>query len=236
MTRESLQSIPLEELAARARSEGYDLNGSVDRAALTEFILETLTERARERQEENSSSVRVEGSKYEIVEGECPESVNTDRFPIPERYDRTKIVFMVRDPHWAFAYWDLEEKAREKTQVDEESRQLVLRVHEGEIPYSGKSEDRNSFDIPIQPGDSRWYIYLPEPNRSYTLELVLIIDDKNTRLAVSNTIRTPRDSLIPNAAESHLEASLNPLFDFDESYLAGSSGDIPQRILAAGSE
>ena len=236
MTRESLQSIPLEELAARARSEGYELHGTADRTTLTEFILEVLTERAREREEENASSVRVEGSKYQIVEGECPQSVNTERFPIPESYNQTKIVFMVRDPHWAFAYWDLEAKTREKARVDEETGQLVLRVHEGESLHSGQKPPARSFDIPIQPADSRWYIYLPEQNSSYILELVLVVEGKSTRLAVSNSIRTPRNSMLPDAAAADPQPPENPLFDFNESYLVGSSGDIPQRILAAGSE
>ena len=225
MTKESLQSIPLEELVALAREEGYEEDGVADRASLTEFILENLKERVREKERENSPCIRVEQSKYQITEPESKERVEADGYPLADRYNQTKIVFMVRDPHWAFAYWDIDEKTREKLPDKDESHHLILRVHETQ------SIKRPSFDIPIQFEDSSWYIYLPNQNCAYILELGILKDGRYSCLARSNQIRTPRES--PAESPGQVPGLHS---DFNAYYGIGGSESIPQRILAVGRE
>ena len=225
MTKESLQSIPLEELVALAREEGYEEGGARDRATLTEFILENLKDRAREKEQENSPSIRVEESKYQITDPQSEERVDSEVFPIADRYNQTKIVFMVRDPHWAFAYWELDNKTLEKLPDKEENIHLILRVHETE------SVKHSSFDIPIQFSDSSWYIYLPNQECSYVLELAVVSKGRYSCLASSNRIRTPRES---PAQSPDYTLELHP--DFDPNLGIGGSESIPQRILAVGRE
>jgi hypothetical protein len=225
MTKESLRTIPLEELAALAREEGYEEGGAADRATLTEFILENQQDRAREKEQENDPSIRVEESKFKITDAESGEPAGSELYPIPDRYNRTKIVFMVRDPHWAFAYWDIDNQTREKLPDKEESCHLILRVHETQ------SIRNPSFDIPIQYGDSSWYIYLPNQDCNYILELGVISQGRYSCLARSNPIRTPREGF----AETGDHAP-DLYSDFSACYGTGGSGPIPQRILAAGRE
>lgn len=225
MTKESLQSIPLEELVALAREEGYEEGGAADRATLAEFILENLKDRAREKEQENSPSIRVEDSKYQITDPESQEGLDTNIYPIADRYNQTKIVFMVRDPHWAFAYWELDNKTREKLPDKGESCQLILRVHETQIPR------HPSFDIPIQFGDSSWYIYLPNQDCDYILELGIISDGRYNCMVRSNPIRTPREGFSKSRGQA---LDLHP--DFNSYFGISSSGAIPQRILAVGRE
>ena len=177
MSRESLQSIPLEELVALAREEGYEEGEAADRSTLTEFILENIKDRAKEKERENSPSIRVEESKYQIIDSESKESEGPDSYPIQDRYNRTKIVFMVRDPHWAFAYWEITNKSLDKLPDKLDNSSLILRVQETE------SVQQSSFDIPIQLSDSSWYIYLPNQNCSYLLELGIICQGRYRCLA-----------------------------------------------------
>jgi uncharacterized protein len=225
MNKESLQSIPLEELAALAREEGYEDGGAADRTTLAEFILENQQDRARENEQENDPSIRVEESKYKIADAESGEPAGSELYPIQARYNRTKIVLMVRDPHWAFAYWDIDNQTREKLPDKEESCCLILRVHETE------SLGNTSFDIPIQHGDSSWYIYLPNQDCDYLLELGVISQGRYSCLARSNPIRTPREGF----AESGDNAP-DLYSDFSPRYGIGSSDSIPQRILTVGRE
>jgi hypothetical protein len=221
MTKESLRSIPLEELVALAREEGYEEGGARDRAILIEFILENLKDRAREKERENSPSIRVEESKFQITDPQSSESAGPDIYPIAERYNQTKIVFMVRDPHWAFAYWELDKKALEKHPDEKDNVHLIVRVHETQ------SDQPVSFDIPIQFSDSSWYIYLPNQDCSYFLELGLVSRDRYSCLASSNLIHTPRET---SAQSSGFALELHP--DFVPYSGFGGSESIPQRILA----
>jgi hypothetical protein len=225
MTRESLQSIPMEELVALAREEGYEEGGALDRAILTEFILENLKDRAREKERENSPSVRVEDSKYQITDSRSRERPGSIIYPIPDRYNQTKLVFMVRDPHWAFAYWEMDNSTIERLSEKAENADLVLRVNETE------SVRPSSFDIPIQFSDSSWYIYLPEQDCSYVLELGFMEQGRYRCLASSNPVHTPRESLAWNPDS---DRDLYP--DFDPYSGIGGSESIPQRILAVGTE
>ena len=225
MTRESLQAIPLEELVALAREEGYEEAGVRDRANLTEFILESLKDRAREKEWENSPSIRVEESKYQITDAQSKERPGSVVYPIADRYNQTKLVFMVRDPHWAFAYWELDNNTLEKLSERAKKIHLILRVHETE------SVQPSSFDIPIQFSDSSWYIYLPDQACIYILELGFIDRGRYSALATSNPIRTPRESFVQSP---DCTAEIYP--DFDPYSGIGASESIPQRILAVGRE
>jgi hypothetical protein len=234
MTRERLQSIPLEELETLARNEGYEFTGATNRSVLIDFILENYDERKREREEENNPSIRVEESKYEITDGEAFYSGDQESYPIPERYPQTKIVLMVRDPNWAFAYWDMEDHLLEKLKRRPDTNQLVLRVHDVElVDFDGRNSN-SFFDIPIQLSDTSWYIYLPNQNCSYILELGCITNNKYICLARSNTINTPRDSVSegfsPSAGDGELPFSLYPEPGSFKAY--ASSEGIPQRILS----
>jgi hypothetical protein len=232
MNKESLQSIPLKELLALAREEGYEGAGVTDPAVLAEFILENLKERKREEQEENCPAVRVQGSKYQITESQWIEGVRLDLNPIEDRYDQTKIVLMVRDPHWAFAYWDLDAKCREQLSVDEENRQLVLRVLDLDFVDANGSAATSSFDIPIQPADSSWYIYLPNQNCTYLLELGFLAAGEYRCLARSNRIRTPRECVSETLPDAHKGAEPDLLLSDLDAYSVGMSSEaIPQRIL-----
>lgn len=238
MTRERLQAIPLEELIALARAEGYEPDGVEERAALVEFILDAHREARREKEAENNSPVRVEESKYEITDGEPVRWEDTERFPIPRRYNETRLVLLIRDPNWAFAYWDLTDELRESLQSGGEADELVLRVHDVQgVEFNGRNSN-SSFDIPVQLSDSSWYIYLPNAACGYLLELGICSAGRYRCLARSNRVRTPRSRLSDGTAPHSDRQSLPPelFFGFDPLASGGASEGIPQRILAASRE
>src|SRR4030042_545660 len=172
MTRERLQTLPLEERAARPRSAGAEEPG------------------------------------------------------IPPRYNETRAVLMVRDPHWAYAYWDVEDAQAARVRRDAGFEQLVLRVQD--------LQPASSFDIPIQWSDSSWYIYLPNQDADYQLELGYLASGKFRLLARSNQVRTPRESIAgdaPQESESLFLGGSPEAFAGPSS--AMSSEAIPQRILSA---
>jgi hypothetical protein len=232
MTRERLQRIPLDELKALAVSEGYEFSGSIDRSTLIDFILENTGELGRERKEENNPSVRVEESKYDIAYGEEPEEDGSILPSIPITYNQTKIVLMVRDPNWAFAYWNMDRSLPQRLGLSTDVHHLVLRVHDVELVEFNGENSNSFFDIPIQLSDRRWYIYLPNPNCSYVIELGLVTAVKYECLARSNTVRTPRDSLSEKLPDESIAQEIDSsLLGGFYSYRASSEG-IPQRILS----
>lgn len=226
MTRERLRTMPLAELATLARSNGLEPADGLDAEELIELLLEDYQEMRQEREEGNNPSVRVEEAKFEVGEEEPPAGAQAQEPSIPQRYNETRVVLMARDPHWAYAYWDVEDAQAARVRRDSGFEQLVLRVQD--------LQPASSFDIPIQWSDCSWYIYLPNQDADYALELGYLAAGRFRLLARSNQIRTPRESIsgeAPEESESLFLGGSPEAFAGPSS--AMSSEAIPQRILSA---
>jgi hypothetical protein len=218
--------MPLAELATLARSNGLEPADGLDAEELIELLLEDYQEMRQEREEGNNPSVRVEEAKFEVGEEEPPAGAQAQEPSIPQRYNETRVVLMARDPHWAYAYWDVEDAQAARVHRDSGFEQLVLRVQD--------LQPASSFDIPIQWSDCSWYIYLPNQDADYALELGYLAAGRFRLLARSNQIRTPRESIsgeAPEESESLFLGGSPEAFAGPSS--AMSSEAIPQRILSA---
>jgi uncharacterized protein len=111
-----------------------------------------------------------------------------DRF-LPFSYNETKICLMVRDPHWAYAYWDF--SGDTWTWIDEfrkrdKTTRPVLRIH--------NLDHQAYYDLSISFEAKNWYLELGRPDTTFEAELGFI--DSHGRfhlIARSNRIRTPRN-------------------------------------------
>ncbi len=99
-------------------------------------------------------------------------------FEFPPGYGDNRIVLMVRDPHWLYAYWETKDQRREK----------ILRVYD--------TENWQSFDIEVTGGARNWYIRVPAPNRTYCVDIGYYDSGgKFIALVRSNWVTTPLDRM-----------------------------------------
>ena len=154
----------------------------------------------------------------------------TEAFPplaqneLPYSYNGTKIVLMVRDPYWAFTYWDLSSSTTEKVNALMREHfggiKPILRVYDvTDVKFNGKNAHR-SFDIDIFLEARNWYINLGVSNRFYLVDLGLLDAQGNFYLiARSNVVKTPRDGPSDVIDEEWMA------IDFEEIYaLSGGFG------------
>ncbi len=108
---------------------------------------------------------------------------------LPYSYNETRLVLLVRDPWWAFGYWDfsgdtwhwIQDMRHRKTGL-----RSVLRVH--------NLDEKSFYDIEVQLETKNWYLHLGLPDTSFEAELGMI--DASGRfylIARSNRIYTPKD-------------------------------------------
>lgn len=110
---------------------------------------------------------------------------------LPDRYRRPRLVLMVRDPHWLFAYWEWP-AAWEKTAGAEASaddgpgRMLWLCVHETDAGGGAlvPAESRHRVG-----GAGRYYLRVAGMGRRYVVRLE---DERGSTLLTSNVVTTPR--------------------------------------------
>jgi len=237
MTEERLHSFALPELKKIAAEVGVEIalpyqETIKDRQDIITLILEAYRETKSEREEQNNLPIKAEEKKYEIALDDEIYQCEKYEYPIPAGYDETKVVLMVRDPHWAFAYWDIKKtKVREiRSYSDFES--LLLRVYEVDKEELSYSDTGSSFDIPIQFTDNSWYIYLPDEDCSYFLELSFQSGGRYQVLSRSNIIITPRETMSECGGVQGGELAALIEETYHQSRRSSiSSVTIPQRII-----
>ena len=120
------------------------------------------------------------------------------RFSIPTGYGDDRIILMVKDPWWLYAYWEIQsstERAARSQLLPQEvaGLQTVLRVHDVTgIEFPAQSALR-SFDISLSGLATNWYIHTNAPNSSFIVDIgILTNTGRFLLLARSNRVTTPR--------------------------------------------
>jgi hypothetical protein len=233
MIRDRLEALSLESLRRIADHYDVDVTADMSREILVDLIFDAIEEHRLEKEASDTNPVKVEEKKYVLFEGAELEGVHDfpDDAELPEDYNETRIVLLVRDPAWAFAYWEVGQSTLDELgETDESGLDLVLRVTGSEDHGLSKSEQ---FDIPVQGTDRNWYINLPKPETYYRIDLIARGEEGETLLASSNTILVPPGSL-SDERDDAVSASDHVLAysGLDKLDVASYGGNpIPQRIL-----
>ena len=121
-----------------------------------------------------------------------------DRFSIPNSYGDDRILLMVKDPWWLFAYWEIRpetERAARSQLLPQEvaGLQSVLRVYDVTgVEFPSQPANR-SFDISLSGLAMNWYIQTNAPNSSFIVDIGLLTQrGRFLLLARSNRVTTPR--------------------------------------------
>jgi hypothetical protein len=111
---------------------------------------------------------------------------------LPQSYGVDRLVFMVRDPYWIYAYWEVMpatiERARQMLGEHWDGHRWVLRV---------QSETTNShFDVDLVHDARSWYIQVPEVNCTYRgMVGILTRSGVFHPFARSNRVTAPNDKI-----------------------------------------
>ena len=90
--------------------------------------------------------------------------------PVPRPTSETSVVFLPRDPQWAYVFWDI-------TQADKESAraagatQLCLRVADVTGLSGGSSHPHTLQEVVVDSQAKEWYLPVPLSDRDYRVEL-----------------------------------------------------------------
>jgi hypothetical protein len=185
-----LETLATHELVQLADSFGVDIPSELDRLFIIEELLVALEE------EEDDSVGAMLASPRKFVEKRINEPV-----PMPKQYNITFIEVMLRDPLWAFTFWEVKNADKELYERDTAFNGYQLNV----IPESATGEP---FVIPVGVHDDAWYIGFPPEGGRFTVELCVVLRDATKiTLAVSHPFSMPR--LFNPAADAALYE--NPL-------------------------
>lgn len=108
---------------------------------------------------------------------------------LPDSYGTEQIFLAARDPYWALASWDLDERQRASYEAISASGRLTVRLRrdgpEGPIHLEAQPEE----------GAKDWFIHVGSPNTTFVAELGIFEAKSGAwrRISVSRPVTTPRD-------------------------------------------
>jgi hypothetical protein len=177
-TRSYLESLTTRELAVLADNTGLDIPPVLERI----FIIEELLD--FESEDETGTSGEVSPGEAENGEPGFPELLS-----LPKQYNITYIEVMLRDPLWVFAFWEIKSQDREIYEKSAVFEGYHLKVSPLDaIP----SPENVPFIIPVETGDSAWYIGFPPGGGRFKVELCVQNGEVAVVLAVSRSFRLPK--------------------------------------------
>jgi hypothetical protein len=190
VTRAYLNSLTTSDLIKMADNFGVDMPQDLDRIFIIEELLEIAT--ADVDSSENSQEMDFQ------------DLVFMESVPLPKQYNITFIEAMVRDPLWAFVFWEIKAIDKELYEKAPDFNGYYLKVFplvkSTEKTKNSSQEIEEEFTVSVTPNDTAWYLsFLPVEadgisrlNQSeYNVELCVSLEGNETVLAVSNPIKLP---------------------------------------------
>lgn len=110
---------------------------------------------------------------------------------------RDRIVLMVRDSYWLHAYWEVSRASVERVRAAMcefwHTAKPVLRLLEVDAGTTTSTAERVVREIEVHGGVNNWYIDVPDPPKSFRVDLgYLAANGRFHSVVRSNSVTTPR--------------------------------------------
>jgi len=102
----------------------------------------------------------------------------------------TNLVFIPKDPEWAYVFWQISDKDREKAQ-SLGANKLCLRLYDVTGLNDGDFNQGTLREIAVDSYSTEWYLPIPVSNRDYKVELGYRYGFKWMSLAFSSSSHVP---------------------------------------------
>jgi uncharacterized protein len=143
-----------------------------------------------------SNEEQIERSKFDVG---VPTKDLSSKIPkeLPAGYHKDRIVCMVRDPYWLHCYWEITHQAIQRAEAALgqawHGARPILRVLDITSRDTTSVSESIVRDIGIHGGVSNWYIDVPDPPRTYRIDIgYLARNGQFYVIARSNVVSTPR--------------------------------------------
>lgn len=176
LSRAYLETLSFSELVEIADEEGIDVPSDFNRNFLIAEILDVYEDLERiEKDDMIISEEEVEPEKEDEL--------------VPRAYNQTEVGIVLRNPAWAFVYWNISDSDRislEKAFVS----QMRIRVNSFSEKEQVKPDD--FFDIQISKEDDGQYVLLPQDKKFFRVDLLFNLDNFVDILASSRILEKPK--------------------------------------------
>ena len=176
ITRAYLETLSFSDLKKLADEYGVDVPEDLDRR----FLLSELVEIAEETRQDKTAGMIIS------FENSINQSTN-----LPDGYNETNITCILRNPVWAFVFWDISDTDMNMLNALGDYS-LSLRVCILVSPTELVPQE--SFEIDIPNGVNEQYVLIPSGKNYIRIELVYTSGTNREVLAFSQVVSIPKGS------------------------------------------
>ncbi len=127
---------------------------------------------------------------------------------------KTNVVFLPKDPEWAYVFWEISEQDRDKAQA-QGAKRLCLRLSDVTGTQNGVANPGTLQEVTVESHSTEWYLPIPLGGREYSVELGYRIGHKWMSLAFSPSATVPSlhpsdqilDQFVPFSLEAYSVAT-----------------------------
>jgi len=172
----NLASLSIRQLREIARSLGVKRYSSEDRVGLADAIASRLPEGDAVVTESSTEAAAVSSDELAVVSGFGAAAsadlaaIEAEMAPAPRPAAETRVVFLPRDPQWAYVFWDIAEADRTAAHAAG-AGQLCLRVADVTGLAGGSSHPHTLQEVVVDAQATEWYLPVPLCDRDYRVEL-----------------------------------------------------------------
>ena len=131
--------------------------------------------------------------------------------PAPRSEAETRVVFLPRDPQWAYVFWEIAQEDRDDAH-DAGATQLALRVADVTGLPGGSSHPHALQEVVVDSFATEWYLPVPLSDRDYRVELGFRTGSGGWySLAFSSVARVPALNPSEHVADQFVPFSLDAL-------------------------
>ncbi len=213
-SKDELLGLTLRQLRQVASKLSVPLYSRKTKAVLVDLIITY--------QNKSSKSKNISQAKDDkrIVKKQMPASPTTGDA-------KTNLVFLPRDPEWAYVFWQISEADREKAK-SLGANKLCLRLYDVTGTKDGDFNQGTLREIAVDSYSTEWYLPIPVSDRDYKVELGYRYGFKWMSLAFSSAGHVPNsqpseqilDKFVPFNLESTSQTNL-AITNTDESGING---------------
>jgi hypothetical protein len=173
-----LETLTTAELLKMADTMGIDVPPDLERIFIIQELLEADADFDIE--EHSADSEITTGGHIRALE----------LVPLPKQYNVNYLEVLLRDPLWAFVYWEINSIGKKAYESSPGFKEYVLHVIP--LPVNGGSSSIEPFTISVSNDDNSWRIYLPPDTKLFQVKLCASRGESNEVIISSKEIAVPQ--------------------------------------------
>lgn len=192
----------------KAQEEFENTGKYVESKEKPKKIKEKILENELAKQEESRKKIAEEEIVHDLSSPEVRFGLGPiERYPqekkyhdLPESYGDNRLVLMVRDPYWVFAYWEMTpayvDQFIKTHHLEKTEKEYVLRLYQIARWEGDRFVPGNIVDYPLYSFTRKYYMNVPSPGMEYVVDFGFRTPQGDFfTLLRSNKVSVPRDTM-----------------------------------------